>query len=596
MREESGVVAIVMALVTCFVLIPLAALAVDIGMQRVARRDMQSLADVAALDLARHLDGRQVKDYDFGVLRATARKSVCNNRSNVGDLGGSQVCNGSAVDKNADISFELGTTDPAKYGGAGYFTPIVDQDGTLRSGFTNTVAPTAVRVTTWTDVGFGLANALPGGGVTHGGTARSAIATTTATTCFKLGSYAAAVKSDGASVLAPLNDIFGLNLQVVGYQGLADAQLTLADLAANPRIGGVDALLSGGVSMSNLVQAMVDVLNKQNPKNTVAITALGSVLAVAGTMPNVKLADVIKVAADDNAALNTQFSVLDLLAGAVLVADGEHAVAIPNLWANVAGTGNTKISDLSIIQKASMACGAPNSADAQANQAQLKGTVTFDQMNSPSINLGFANLKTGIATGILDVKLASAHGALVSPPNPQCKSGTLADPDTFTVNVSSTLASLTLTSQLPVTGSVKIPLLGLTAVDLNLIVDITVSNVQQPGTTPANLRVPPNDTTPISTGSPTRLNMAQVSVTIDPASTAKLLGLDVIGNPLLAPTLNGVLAAVSDVFVSKTISPLVANINSLLTGPLAELLGLDVGGADVYAVGRPKCAEPKLAG
>ena len=36
LREESGVVAIVMALVTCFVLIPLAAFAVDIGMQRVA--------------------------------------------------------------------------------------------------------------------------------------------------------------------------------------------------------------------------------------------------------------------------------------------------------------------------------------------------------------------------------------------------------------------------------------------------------------------------------------------------------------------------------------------------------------------------------
>ncbi|MGN6161684.1 MAG: pilus assembly protein TadG-related protein, partial [Marmoricola sp.] len=45
--------AVVIALLTCFVVIPLGALAVDIGMQRVARSDMQSVADVVALDMAR---------------------------------------------------------------------------------------------------------------------------------------------------------------------------------------------------------------------------------------------------------------------------------------------------------------------------------------------------------------------------------------------------------------------------------------------------------------------------------------------------------------------------------------------------------------
>jgi Flp pilus assembly protein TadG len=57
-RDERGVVAITLALISCFVLIPLAALAVDIGVQRVARTDMQSLADMVALDLARGLDGK----------------------------------------------------------------------------------------------------------------------------------------------------------------------------------------------------------------------------------------------------------------------------------------------------------------------------------------------------------------------------------------------------------------------------------------------------------------------------------------------------------------------------------------------------------
>jgi hypothetical protein len=427
-----------------------------------------------------------------------------------------------------------------------------------------------------------------------GSVCRSAIAGNEATTCFKLGSYAAAVNSAGSSVLSPLNDIFGLNLTLASYQGLANAKVRLADIAADPHIGGTDALLGGGVSVANLVRATTDVLNAQNPVNTVAVSALGTVLNIATALPNIDFGKVINIDPNDKAALNTQFSVLDLIAGAVLVADGTHAVTIPNLWANVAGTGRTKISDLSIIQNASIACGSPNSLEAQADQAQLKGTVTFDQMNVPSINIGVANLKTGVGNGVLNVNLATAHGALVSPPQPQCKSGTLADPDTYTVNVSSSLATISLTTQLPVTGNVSI--LGLGLVALNLVVDVSVTNVKPANSTPANIKVPPNDTTPVSTGSTIRLNSADVNLSIDPASTAKLLGLDVLNNALLVPTLNSILAAVTNTFVSKTVTPLVANINDLLTGPLATLLGIDVGGADVYAVGRPQCAVPDLKG
>jgi uncharacterized membrane protein len=567
-RSEQGVVAIMMALVTCFVMLPLAAFAVDLGMQRVARRDAQAVADVVSLDMARRL-GAGVTPTDSMATDSAARSS-----GQTGRDAAVHVFTGYIPAAATHVSDQTLGCGSSPYNT--YFTQP-----------TATNPANAVLVTASSTVDFSL---RPGSGAV----CRSAIAANDATTCFKLGSYAAAVKSAGSSVLDPLNQIFGLNLQVAGYQGLADAQVTLADLVANPRIGSADALLTGGVSMSNFVKAMTDVLNSQNPKNTAAITALGSVLTVVATLPNVKLGDVIKVSPNDQAALNTKLSVLDLLTGAVLVADGQHAVAIPNLWANVAGTGNTKISDLSIIQKPSMACGAPNSAAAQADQAQLQGTVSFDQMNSPSINLGIANVKTGIATAVLNVKLASAHGALVSPPSPQCKSGTLADPDTFRVDVSTALASLSLVSQLPVTGNISI--LGLGLVSLNLVVDITVSNVRQPVVSHADLKVPPNDTTPVSTGSPTRLDMAQVSVAIDPASSAKLLGLDVLNNPVLVPTLNSVLAAVSDVFVTKTITPLVANINDLLTGPLATLLGLDVGGADVYAVGRPQCAVPSLVG
>jgi uncharacterized membrane protein len=570
--REQGVVAVVMALVICLVLVPLAALAVDIGQQRVARRDAQAIADVVALDMARQL-GLGVTPTDTMATTSADRSAGA-----IGHDAAVHVYTGyipSGATFVSDQSLGCGSTSPYN----SYFTEPSAQNPA------NAVLVTASRTADF---------AIMGG---SGPVCRSAIAGNDATTCFKLGSYAAAINSAGSSVLAPLNDIFGLNLQLLSYQGLANAKVRLADIAADPHIGGTDALLGGGVSVANLVRATTDVLNAQNPVNTVAVSALGSVLTIATTLPNIDFGKVIKIDPNDKAALNTEFSVLDLLAGAVLVADGNHAVSIPNLWANVAGTGNTKISDLSIIQNPSIACGTPNSQEAQADQAQLKGTVTFDQMNVPSINIGIANLKTGVAGAVLNVNLATAHGALVSPPQVQCKSGTLADPDTYTVNVSSSLATVSLSTQLPITGNVSI--LGLGLVSLNLVVDVNVSNQVAANSTPANLKVPPNDTTPISTGSPVRLNMASVNVSIDPSSTAKVLGLDVLNSLLLAPTLNAVLGAVlngNTSFVGKTITPLVANINDLLTGPLATLLGLDVGGADVYAVGRPQCAVPGLKG
>ena len=56
--DERGAVAIVVAVLMSAVLVTVAAYAVDLGLQRVARTDMQSLADVVSLDLARELDGR----------------------------------------------------------------------------------------------------------------------------------------------------------------------------------------------------------------------------------------------------------------------------------------------------------------------------------------------------------------------------------------------------------------------------------------------------------------------------------------------------------------------------------------------------------
>lgn len=200
-RDESGVVAVVVALITCFTLLPLAAFAVDIGVQRVARRDMQAVADVVALDLARELDGRTYSQLHAG-LQARADRSAARNRH---------------VGEPAVVRAELGTVDPAAYDPRdqdAHFTPISSDAGGV---------PNAVRVTASTSVDFSIA-----GG--RGGATRSAIAQA-GTACFKLGSYALGLTSASSPLLnALIGDALGVG--VLGYTGLANANVSLLGLAA----------------------------------------------------------------------------------------------------------------------------------------------------------------------------------------------------------------------------------------------------------------------------------------------------------------------------------------------------------------------------
>lgn len=98
--DECGAVAVFVALVTCFTLLPLAAFAVDLGMQRVARRDAQAIADMVALDLGRQLDGRTLAQIQ-PTLRQRADASAARN------AGG--------VSRDTRVRAELGTVAPEKY-------------------------------------------------------------------------------------------------------------------------------------------------------------------------------------------------------------------------------------------------------------------------------------------------------------------------------------------------------------------------------------------------------------------------------------------------------------------------------------------------
>jgi uncharacterized membrane protein len=124
-RGEGGAILPMVAMFMS-VLIGASALAVDLGQLRVGRVDMQALADVVALDLAREVDGRQTQVIQADPAWAQARvQSVARNNQTFGTA--------------PTVTAQLGTFSTA----TGTFTPT-----------TGAVVPTAVRVTASTSVDF----------------------------------------------------------------------------------------------------------------------------------------------------------------------------------------------------------------------------------------------------------------------------------------------------------------------------------------------------------------------------------------------------------------------------------------------------------
>lgn len=576
-RDERGVVLPIVA-VMLSVLVLIAAFGVDLGMQRVARRDMQALADAVALDLARLLDGRTAAQIQAGNARSMGIEAAKN--------ASEQRNEGSALGDDPVVEWTLVTLDLRG-------DPVRAPDGTVSS-VSGGAVPDAVLVTARTSVDFAFATG-------SGAAGRSAIGVASTTACHRLGSFVAALNTGDAAALAQLNEILHVNLSLVSYQGLADVGVSLADLALEMGAGDIDSLLTGYVSYASLVKATIDVLNKKKPTGyAAAVTTLGAVLGAAGGIGAVRLGNVLSISPDDRAALATKLNVLDLLAGSVLVADGTHAVSLPNLQAQVPGLGNHFTGSLNIVAAAQLACGEPNSPVARARNSQLVGDLGMEFINLPSLNIDAGVLKgtlqTAKGTGALHVALGNAQSQLIDPPRVSCGAGTVADPSTFSVSVASGLAQYSLDSEVEAAGKLKIGV-GPLAVTADVVVVVGLS-LRAPGTTGsvvAPLSIPPHDRTPYRTGSPVSLLTPVVPVIKSASVTVGGVSVDALTKTLVTDAIVASLTVGNNNFTDRTLRPLAANIDTQLIGPSAALLGLRVGGADVYAVSA-SCGTPALAG
>lgn len=631
-RDETGAVVPFIAILMV-VIIGIAMLAVDLGMQRVARQDMQRLADAVALDLSRLIDGRtasqiQAGDGSRSSLAAAKAASVARNSDTI-------------LGRDTEVVVDLIELDG---GGA----PKRRSDGGIDVATGSTV-PGAVMVRAVTTVDFSFApgsgsagNGGDGGGE-GGGTTRPpgvdcpgpgcAFGVPRSNACFRLGSMAAGIDLAQSNLLNAVmprllnNSTFSATL--VGYQGLAGSTVTLANLAAvsDLSVGSPDELLKlGGLTLGRFYAALATAL-QANGGSTASVTLLQTLSTKANLTSTLAIRDVLNIETARTAALAAQFDVLSLVVGAAYAVNGTNTLSVPGLSTQVPGL-TSLTSSLLVGAHPRLACGEVGHAQAQTGQVDLKFSGNLSDVTSNVSGLTTAlgplgavsggpltSITQGVLSGALTAKtytesellLAKATGSLT---NIVCGAATATtNAEGINVDVTASAVSLVSTSEsVRITGNLDLKittLLGASVKIATVTVDLTKSataSTSQP-TSASNLafRHPTDDySTPKTYGSgivlnnltaPTVTGTDKVRVTFNP-------GYGTTGDVNVA-SVNGLSAVLNTLFASATTSTntnVVSPVNTQITPQLSKQVGVRVGGADLYAVPRPSCTDPALAG
>jgi uncharacterized membrane protein len=522
------------------VLIGSTALAVDIGQLTNSNRNMQTVADVIALDTARAVTGSLTAAQLSGATGAVTTEALA------------------AATRNnlpaAQLTVELGT----------FATTFTSQATVIADGVVQTVAstalPTAVRITAKDSVKF----AFRQGAQT---TSRSAVAKRPEpSAAFSVGSFLAGVTPTTAQNTV-LNRLFGdsFNARVLSYTGLASANVTLGSLAVAAGFASPTQLLSSSISARNFMLAAAQALN--DGAHTAEVTLLNTMAADVSASTMVDMAETMKVfTGGDSAAAGATVNVLKMLTAMAFVVDGTHAVSIPQAQVNIPNVGTVDVS-LNVIEAAKSAAGPVGTFTDPTQQLSLTVTphLTISTSNNVTCSLqSVVSLLTCLLSPVLKLDIdfnspitltaASAKATLTAI---NCASS----PKQITLQP--TLGAVNLDTDLDI--SVKGTLAGVNLGDVLAIHAAggakTVSN---PGPTTINEGATATvGSTPLGLAGLTNLTATNVSVLN--------IGLGAMLSPLISPLLGIVNTALGSVDTS-------------LVSPLLKQLGLQIGGADLTAI------------
>lgn len=202
-----------------------------------------------------------------------------------------------------------------------------------------------------------------------------------------------------------------LNLNIASYQALACTNVTVGDLVVAAGVGTVDQLLALKLTLPQLIQLMVNAATKTAVANASLQASIATLQAIlnanvpgtsiglggAGGLLNVALADT-------QAALNAQVDLLDLLmVGAEIAATGKPAVTVNVPSLNLGGLTGTQL-QVQIISPPSIGVGEGGKDPATGTWRTKASTAAVGVYLN--VYLGTAQLPLlGALLALLDVKV-----------------------------------------------------------------------------------------------------------------------------------------------------------------------------------------------
>lgn len=564
---ERGAVLVLVA-ITLSALFAFTSLAIDIGFQRVVRRDMQAVSDVVALDLARRING-------------STADTILNDPAFLSAIGTSRDRNDFAAAVGRTITVELGVLDPltnqlvsamATYTRVGTGAPAVTTA-------TPAGIPDAVRVTAKDTVDYFF---RPGSGTAS----RSAVTTIDAggLASFSTGSFLLAVDPASNSAIGQVLNSVAPGASVLSYAGLVDAQVTLGELMVPLGVGSVDEVLSTQVSFRDLVVASITALAAQGGQ-TAAITVLNGLLTGASTVENITIGDLFGAdLSGGSPPASATVNVLSLLTSAVYLSDGQHFITLDETVLNIPAVTQVTV-DLTVIEPPQFG-GFTVGATASTGQFELTITPTFNfstsgtTTNICTLPSGEKNLLNSLLGGVLNLL-----GCVLTPLN---RLVTLNVNGSAPMAVTAAGATTTLTDidcENPAITLDPGPVPFTISSTANLTIDASVAGSPIGDLFNASLvataggsgsAAPQTFLHPSEFGSPRRVGAA-------PLGLAGLLGFTASDVTVVNVNL-GTLASRVVTPAFNAVNGLLGSVDSLVIGPVARTLGLSLGGTDLTAL------------
>ena len=345
-------------------------LVIDVGGDRIVRRDMQSIADVLALDVVRNLDGRAASGYTgydstgpSSTLFSTAKQESLDRQAAIADPD--------------TVTVRLAVTDK-------------DSGAFVRWAAPSDV-PNAVQVWTTGSSAFRFLPSVP----RRTNLQRSALAV--------LGPPVACI-SAGATFIelvpqGPLDTFLGKligvdRLTILDPSGLAslDLEIPILDLATALGVGSVDQIATANVTAHDFVIAMADVLSHQGS----SASLLNGIAAHLSDSTNLNIGSILSLNTGNQSAADIAVNAFSLLQAVIMAANKDTFVNL-NLTGSFPGLASVT-SSAKVVQPPQIACG-PVGTTAHSAQLQVKVSADVTALNGLVASASFDPIFVTAADG-----------------------------------------------------------------------------------------------------------------------------------------------------------------------------------------------------